>query len=364
MTAPPEEVDRELATLPENEQVRRVEAWVSAGDSARVAAVAAGSLAHKSARKAARKGVHVLKSRGVGVPEPSRAAQAAPAEPRDEGASGYLTLVDPEGTQLFVYAYPAREGGLHVVQALTQRGKGVLDGDGFPLTRKKLRVLVEGIREKGLRFFDAPADYVRWRVAGHLQRSRDAGRPVPSGIAAIEALLPAAPETLPAQPIDQELPARGSGRVTEAELTVLGDLEMLAAWGPEDRVIHQLIERLQSSVGGGVLYLPDAVATDAEEEALGRTIEETFGPRDAWALDLLDTALCLLRSGHRHEAELLARSADELSSPERPPRDIAFVRWLYRHNLRRHSHHDGSDEDHGPDEEPGGKKTPGGIYLP
>ncbi|MBI2896960.1 MAG: hypothetical protein HYY06_25610 [Deltaproteobacteria bacterium] len=364
-TAAPEDVDRELAALPAGEQLRIVEVWVAAGDVARVAAAAAGSLADRSARKAARKGVHVLKSRGVVLEVPSRAAPA-PARRPSEGASGYLTLVDPEGTQLLLYAYPAPEGGLFVVQAVVQRGKGILDGDGFQLSRKKLRVLVEGIKDKGLRFFEAPADYVRWRLAGHLQRSRDDGRPVPPSIAGTEALLPPVLETPPPHPLDQELPKlyRLPGRVTEAELTALDEIDLLAAWGPEERVIHQLIARLRASAGGGLLYVTEAQSKDAEEEALGRTIEETFGPREVWALDLSDTALCLSRSGARPQAELLARCADELSSADRATRDIAFVRWMYRHHLERHSHHAGPDEEAGPGEEAPPKKTPGGIYIP
>ena len=63
------DADRALAALSEAEQVRAVEAWIAQGDAARVAAVAAGTVAHKSARKAARKGVHVLKARGITVEE-------------------------------------------------------------------------------------------------------------------------------------------------------------------------------------------------------------------------------------------------------------------------------------------------------
>src|SRR5262245_24221812 len=78
-----------------------VSAWVACKNAAAVAAVAADDGAPTAARKAARRGVNVLKSRGVAIPERARPNRAAlPAaeiheawfRPPDAGGTSAFTL--------------------------------------------------------------------------------------------------------------------------------------------------------------------------------------------------------------------------------------------------------------------------------
>src|SRR6516165_318694 len=57
-----------------------VAAWIAAKNAAAVAAIAADDAAPTPARKAARRGINVLKSRGVPIPERTRVARIAAAE--------------------------------------------------------------------------------------------------------------------------------------------------------------------------------------------------------------------------------------------------------------------------------------------
>lgn len=357
------EVDAALAALPEAEQLRIVEAWIAAGDGARVARVASGELVHKSARKAAKKGVYVLRSRGVAVDEVPRAAPA----PRTAGPAleshGYMTKVDPTGVQILWHVHTARGGGLEGAQAVVQRGVGIVDGGAVHLSRKELRTHLDKLAADGVRFYETPADHVRARIGAVVQRLRDAGRPVPETLLAVEIHLP--PHTPPsAHPIEQRLPRaeRTPARVAEAELGALEEDVLLASWGPEEKEIHALIERMAAAGGGGVLVLSDAQKAAAAEEALGKTVDDGFGDRAAWAADLRDTAYCLLADGRRDLALLLVRSADELDDESRPTRDVAFARWLFRHHVAAHADHHAGEEAPQQEDEP--KRTPGGLYIP
>lgn len=367
MSAPldvaPAEADGTLAALPEAQQVAAVEAWIQAGDAARVAAIAAGERAHKTARKVAKKGVHVLRARGISVDESPRSpAPARPATTSSE-SKGYMTKVDPSGVQILLHVHAARGGGLHGAQAVVQRGVGIVDGGAVQLSRKELRAHLDKLVDDGVRFFEVPADHVRARIASVVQRLHDAGRQVPESLLAVEIHLP--PHTPPtAHPIDERLPRaeRSAGRVSEAELRALEEDVLVASWGPEEPEIHALLERMNAAGGGGVLVLSDAQKAEAAEDALGKTVDEGISEpaRVAWAADLRDTAWCFLAEGQRALAELLARSADELDDPARPTRDVAFARWLYRHHLDAHAdHHKPGPE---PEEEP--KRSPGGLYIP
>lgn len=374
--APPGAVDAALAALPDAEQVAIVEAWIKEGDGARVAAVAAGEGAGKNARKAAKKGVHVLKARGVAVAEPARAAVAVPAPAPSSESRGYMTMVDPSGVQILLHVHSARGGGLQGAQAVAQRGKGLVDGGAVHLSRKELRVHLDRLVEDGVRFYDVPADHARARIATLVDAARDAGRPLPESLLAVEIHLP--PHTPPAgHPLEARLPRaeRAKGRVTEAELAFFETVPLLASWGPDEDAIHVLLERMNAAAGGGVLVLSEAQKSDAAEEAFGKTIDDDFGDRASWSIDLMDTAWCFLAEGDRATAELLARCADELDDVARPTRDLAFARWLWRHHLVAHAehHHHGHEvgpgrtpppegEGEGEGSEP--KRTPGGLYIP
>jgi len=368
-TAPAGEVDAALGALPEREQVAIVEEWIRGSDAARVAAIAAGERAHKSARKAAKKGVHVLKARGVTIEEPVRSAgPAAPAvgPAASSESRGYLTKVDPAGVQILLHVHAARGGGLQGAQAIVQRGVGIVDGGAVQLSRKELRTHMDRLIEDGVRLFTVSADHVRARIGAVVERARDAAKPVPESLLAVEIHLPPA-QPVNVHPIEDKLPRaeRRTGRVAEVELEALEHDVLLASWGPEEDEIHALIERMKAAGGGGVLVLSDAQKAEAAEEALGKTVDEGFGDRAAWAADLRDTAYCFASEGDVALAELLARSADELDDLQRPTRDVAFARWLFRHHVAAHAehhHHGGEPHDEDGGDEP--KRSPGGLYIP
>jgi hypothetical protein len=381
------DADAALGPLPEAEQLAIVEAWIEARDGARVTSVAVGEHAHKNARKAAKKGVHVLRARGVAVEAPARAtpvallaASLAPTQSR-----GYMTKVDPTGVQILLHVHAVRGGGMQGAQAVVQRGTGLVDGGAVHLSRKELRQHLERLVDDGVRFYDVPAEHARARIAAIVERAREACRPLPESLLAVEIHLPP-PAPPSCHPLDDRLPRaeREAGRVTEAELAVFEHEPLLASWGPEEDAVHLLFERMSAAGGGGVLVLTEAQRSEAAEEVFAKALDEELGDRAAWAVDLRDTAWCYLSEGRRDLAELLARSADELDDAARQPRDVAFARWLWRHHLVAHAQdhtpsggpsglvmhpHDGHEgpehpRENGGPSEPEAKRTPGGLYIP
>ena len=74
-----------------------VEAWVKAGNAAAV--VEAAERADGAVRKAARRGLNVLKARGVSVPEPTRVAAVSGEKPVEQ-TEAYLLAPDSLGNVL------------------------------------------------------------------------------------------------------------------------------------------------------------------------------------------------------------------------------------------------------------------------
>src|SRR6187431_2588109 len=77
--------------------VALVEAWVKAGNAAAVAQAA--DSAEGAARKAARRGLNVLKARGVSVPEPARVS-AIGGDKASEQSEAFLLSPDSLGNVL------------------------------------------------------------------------------------------------------------------------------------------------------------------------------------------------------------------------------------------------------------------------
>src|SRR5712671_3456051 len=79
-----------------------VEAWVARKNAPAVAAIAADDAAPAPARKAARRGINVLKSRGVAIPDRSHVARL-PGDPI-EGYDAWFVPPDGGGTLIVLIA--------------------------------------------------------------------------------------------------------------------------------------------------------------------------------------------------------------------------------------------------------------------
>src|SRR5439155_24335062 len=102
-----------------------VDAWVGAKNVAAVAALAENERAPGPARKAARRGLHILKARGIPIPERTHVARIA--GDAVEGHEAWFLPPDGGGTSVVIVAARYQSGKHRMVQAVVRDGVGLLE---------------------------------------------------------------------------------------------------------------------------------------------------------------------------------------------------------------------------------------------
>lgn len=315
-----------------------VEAWVKAGNAAAVA-VAAESAAGK-ARKAARRGLNVLKSRGVAVPEPARVSSVAGERPAEQ-TEAFLLAPDSAGNLLIAIS----------ARSLTSRGKVVFVylNDAFGLHRVDLGELSQtqlkdalakvlpGARFKAV---PVPVDWARRRIADARARHAETKRPEPLGLQRAKELLEPVPsESLP-HPFDAEgfeLSIEDATEMTKSSAQ-LHNLPELQGWFPEQAAVEEVfafVGKSLSEAGHDPAQEPPAeVLRDTIAEQIAAATDRYFGPerRAQLIVALKDAALSALpREGEETALRIaaLAKVVAEAGLITNPPRDIPFLRGYF-----------------------------------
>src|SRR6266542_1113276 len=203
-----------------------VEAWVALRNAAAVAEVAAFDDAPGPARKAARRGLNVLKSRGVAIPERVRIARAV----RADAPIVEAWFRPPDGAGAAAFSGGARSGNgrYRLVDVIVKSGAGLVSIADMEMSRTQLR---ESFAEIARRFGSAPAAvpiaWARARIAAARGENERTGTLVPLGFERHADVLGPAPSHEPAHPADEakleradrERALAGSGRLhAEPEL--------------------------------------------------------------------------------------------------------------------------------------------------
>jgi hypothetical protein len=113
-----------------------VEAWVKAKNAAAVAAVARDEGAPAPARKAARRGLNVLKARGIAIPQHSHVVHVAAKEA--EQVQAWFLPPDATGAAVVILGSHAPNGRYRVAQVVVRDVEGVVQVRAFDLSRSQL----------------------------------------------------------------------------------------------------------------------------------------------------------------------------------------------------------------------------------
>lgn len=318
----------EAAALPAPLAAAVARAALAAGRTDLIAALAAH--ADREVAKEARRGLHVLKTRGVAVPEPPRPA-APPPPPRAEEPAPptYASAIDGRGERAVWIARTIPGRGIEVGQAVISDVAGLVDLQVGVLGRKEFRAFAKGLVERGATMGLAELDRERAKslVAAARARNETSGQRVPEGADRwLAGLGPAAPAEDPALrfpplPDDEE-------RTLVADSAKLHDLPLLAGWLADEPLLRELATRLDE-VAVSPLYVDERQRADGAAAAIARAVDGALeGDRRALlAARLFEVADHLERRGDAAHARLAAataravrRGADAASIP--------FVRLL------------------------------------
>ena len=318
----------ELATLPGPLAVAAARAAVAASRVDALAALAAHP--EKEVAKEAKRGLHLLKIRGVAVPElaspPPPAAAPPPPEPP---LPAYASAIDGRGEQAVWLPRNVPGKGIEVAQAVISDSLGLLELQIGLVGRKEWRQLAKALVSQGTAMGVGEIERGRAHalVAAGRARNDGAGQRVPEGADLWLAQLgPAGPLADPAAafprlPDDDE-------RDALAASAKLHDLPLLKSWLADEDYLHGVAAKLDE-----VMVSPLYIDERQRQEQAARVVAEAAeayldaGRRQLLSARLFAVAAHLQERGDVAHARAAGAVARALASGA-PAASIPFARLL------------------------------------
>jgi hypothetical protein len=330
---------------------RLVAAWQERSNAAAIATIAYESPAEGSAtvpgpvRKAARRALQVLKSRGVELPERST-GEAPAARPSSlgerEAEPCVATFVPPDTNGMTFFSISQRlPGGRYRVADVVIRDElGILHASSGKLAGKQIRRWRQRVESRlGTAPVAVPLEWARYRIAEARRRNDSSGQVVPLGLDSCAPLFQPVPESPPDHPIG-ELGAE----LKDAEVSAAAaDSEALHAepefrsWLPERPALDEMLRNVGARVGAEGAddrELVDKVLAEEIEAATDRF----FSPevRKALAKRMKDSAISIRdRQDDAAARRVLsvAKAIEEAGLITSPPREVPFLLGFFRKSM-------------------------------
>lgn len=309
-----------------------IDAWVRAGNVDAVQAAADG--ASGALRKAARRGLNVLSSRGIRAQKSGHVAVLGRDErARENVTEAWLVPPDAGGNSLVVIAsrsaarraesgffYLHDQVGIHGAQVGTLSGTALKDS-------------LKRAASAGCEPVSISPEYARQLVAQARDKLRASGMPEPLGMTSAKSLL----EPVPAQPLPHPLDAEGLEIADEdakelaqksAELHMLREFR---GWVPERAAVEEMLADVGEKLPEGATQ---EVVEGLLKEAVEAATDRYFGPERRAVLvhRLRDCALSVLAtSGETRALELVAtmKRVEQAGLITDPPREVPFLRAFF-----------------------------------
>jgi hypothetical protein len=316
---------------PEIEQL--VTHLIARGDVERLQRLADAS--DKRLAKPARRGLHLLKTRGQAIPEAKKrefrltGPYASSNEP-----DGLVSLVDGNGERVVWLVRPGQDG-FDVFQVELSEINGIIGFQPGHAPKKEWRQHVESVTrdvnaESGRVVARSPYAHVRWLVEKGYQRTIAAGRTPPEDFARarleLGPLVPppegeahAAQALAPPLPLDEARP----------RLAALHELPEISLWVPPRESLDALDLEL-----GQIATSKLVVASGDRQEQIARVIDKLAGEvapelRLRLAERLEESALILVARGRSDEARLCTTCAGMLRDEAAPGASNPFLRQMF-----------------------------------
>lgn len=340
-----------------------VDALVRSGDADRLGQLAASR--DKAIAKPARRGIHLLRTRGVNA-EVARPA-AAPVRPAGEpelDVASLLTAPLRDGEMIVWYAFGTPSGRVQICQASITEQAGLVRFEAYRTSRKQWRSIERSIEtESKLPVTRVPTAYARWLVEEAYQRALSVGKTPPREYAESRALLE------PPVPVERH---PGMDVAGEDEVRAIADPERVLelpearSWLPDEDSLRAILRELDELVKSP-LVLDGRQQAVRREEVIDKAMAEalTGGLRERLSRRLLDLAYFLTRASldgprgardYAADAALAVAGALHMEDPSVAPEQNRIARKLYHRlldDLRAPAPPEG--------QEPGG---PGGLGGP
>ena len=299
------------------------------------AIVAASEHGEGAVRKAARRALNVLRSRGVPIPEQKRVAALAPKGLPDV-LEAWMMAPDSTGMQLFaITAHPAT-GRYRGVFVFLHRRQGIARIENATMSQSQLKEyfgkLLPGA---GYGATQVPVAWARWAIADARRIHKDRGMPEPLGFTTAASLLDPAPSEPPEHPFDDEgLELADDDALDMAKTSGrLHNVPEFRSWLPSNPALQELLSKVGEKLTMGETPEPGLVTELLRAEADAAT-DRFFSPdvRDELLLRMKDSALSVLgREGEQRALEVVAamKAVAKCGLVTDPPRDVPFLKAFF-----------------------------------
>lgn len=315
-----------------------VEAWVKAGNAAAVAEAA--ERADGAARKAARRGLNVLKARGVAVPQQARISALAGERPAEQ-TEAFMLAPDSLGNVLLAITTRSATARGKVAFVYLNDELGVHRVDVGELSQSQLKdALAKALPGARYKAVSVPVEWARKRVADARARHAERKTPEPMGFSRADSLLTPVPAEPVAHPFDAEgleLSLEDASDMIKSSGELHG-LPELQGWFPDKGAVDELFAFVGKSLSEGghdpAKEPPPEALREALNEQIAAATDRYFTPerRARLVIALKDAALSVLaREGEEKALQIsaLAKVVAEAGLITNPPREIPFLRGYF-----------------------------------
>ncbi len=310
-----------------------VDAWTASGNAAAVAEVAERGAG--AARKAARRSLNVLRSRGVAIPARRRVATVANPRP-EETFEAWLLAPDTAGNVLIVVTAHAPAARYRAAFVFLHDAHGIHRVDSAVLSQSQLKdTMARVLPGAAYKAVPVPVEWARARVAAARKRHAETRVPEPLGLASAAGLLEPVPNEPPAHPFDDEglELALDDARDLAKGSQGLHTLPEFRHWFPTKAAVDELLAKLGDGLVPGQEPDADEMSKRLEQEIEAAT-DRYFTPerREELVRAMRDSALSVLaREGEQRALEVVAsmKVTENAGLITDPPREIPFLRAFF-----------------------------------
>ncbi len=314
-----------------------VDAWLAGANTTAIAAVADAADVSSAARKAARRALSVLKSRGVAIPERPKAARL---DELRETLEATMLPSDSFGTWSIAITSRDSSGRYRIAEVIAREPAGVIQAAGGWLSGSQLKEgRARAQNNIGMTPVVVPLAWARSRIAAALAMNAKSGQVVPLGYESCRELAEVASEGEAPHPV-----ADLEGKVTSelaaeraAASATLHEEPEFFGWMPDRRALDELVQHVGQRLGPA--GTPDQEVVDAalREETEAAT-DRYFEPqvREQLAARMRDSAISVrARKGDERALDVLAvaRAIKDAGLITSPPREIPFLLLFFQKAL-------------------------------
>ena len=306
-----------------------VKAWVGAQNVAAIVLVAHNDGVPGKTRKAARRAINVLKSRGIEVPDaPETEVVAAPKE------ETIATFVPPDGAGVSFFSISKHQPGsrFHVADAVIRPPLGIVQASAGKLAGKQIRAWRTRVQKHfGASPVEVPLDWARHRIAEARRLNETSKQLLPLSYDRCVELFEPLPASEPDHPV-ADLEAKVDDKTVKSakeDSDKLHNEPEFRSWMPDTQSMQELLAKVGERVGPDGVGDPKQVDAALKEEITSAT-DRFFSPerRELVSQHMRDSAISVrVRAGDETASRVLAvsRAVKEAGLITSPPSEIPFL---------------------------------------